>query len=350
MSTASTGPRVVVVGSFNVDHVWQCDALPRPGETRIGHYRTGPGGKGFNQATACARSGARTVFVCALGQDEGGRLARALAVADGLDLRAEPSEDATGTAGIHVDGEGRNAIAIGPGANATLTTDFIAQQADAIAAARIVLAQLESPVDSVLEAMRLARAAGIRTILNPAPANAESSRELLAVADILTPNETEFAALLARHSSERIDAAEVADADDARLHRLCRTLLPRGTVVVTLGAAGAFVSHREDKCRGDERPHYRVPAYEVTVVDTTGAGDAFNGALATSLALGGQHVFADHVRFASHYAALSTGHEGAAESMPRLALPAAADASPVAHTAPTLQDAPPELPGARRDG
>ncbi len=311
-------PRVVVVGSFNVDHVWQCDALPRAGETRIGRYLTGPGGKGFNQATACARTGAETVFVCALGEDAGGQLARTLAATDGIDLRPGASEEPTGTAGIHVDAGGRNSIVIGPGANAALTAEFVAQQADAIVGARIVLAQLESPVDSVFEAMRLARAAGIRTILNPAPANAESSRELLAVADILTPNESEFAALLARHTGERIDAAEVAGFEDARLHRLCRTLLPRGTVVVTLGDAGAFISHREDKCRGDNLPHYRVPAYEVATVDTTGAGDAFNGALATSLAAVSDRVFADHVRFAAHYAALSTEHAGAAASMPRL--------------------------------
>jgi len=314
-------PRVVVVGSFNVDHVWQCDALPRPGETRIGRYLTGPGGKGFNQATACARTGAETVFVCALGEDAGGQLARTLAATDGIDLRPGASEEPTGTAGIYVDAGGRNSIIIGPGANAALTAEFVAQQADAIVGARIVLAQLESPVDSVLEAMRLARAAGIKTILNPAPANAESSRELLAVADILTPNETEFAALLARHTGERIDAAEVAGFEDARLHRLCRTLLPRGTVVVTLGEAGAFVSHREDKCRGDDLPHYRVPAYEVATVDTTGAGDAFNGALAASLATVSDRVFADHVRFAAHYAALSTEHEGAAAAMPRLPAP-----------------------------
>ncbi|HRO28301.1 MAG TPA: ribokinase [Luteimonas sp.] len=309
--------RVVVIGSFNVDHVWQCDVLPHPGETLSGHYRSGPGGKGFNQATACARTGAATVFVCALGDDAGGRLARSLAAADGIDLRAEASDEPTGTAGIYVARDGGNSIVIGPGANAALSAGFIAQQSAAIAEARIVLAQLESPVDSVLEAMRLARAAGIRTILNPAPANADSSRELLAVADILTPNEPEFAALLARHTGERVDADAVADFDDARLHRLCRVLLPRGTVVITLGAAGAFVSHREDKCRGDDVPHYRVPAYEADTVDTTGAGDAFNGALATSLASAADRVFADHVRFAARYAALSTEHEGAAVAMPR---------------------------------
>ncbi|MBP6796903.1 MAG: ribokinase [Luteimonas sp.] len=310
--------RVVVVGSFNIDHVWTCPALPRPGETLTGHYHTGPGGKGFNQATAAARAGADTVFVCALGDDAGGRLARALAAADGIELRVRASDEPTGTAGIYVDEAGGNSIVIGPGANAALDEEFVAAQADAIAGAKIVLAQLETPVDSVLEAMRLARAAGIKTILNPAPANAPGSRELLAVVDVLTPNETEFAALLARHAGERIDAGEVSAFDDARLHRLCRTLLPRGTVVVTLGGAGAFVSHREDKLRGDEADHYRVPAAPAEVVDTTGAGDAFSGALAASLATRANTVFAEHVRFAARYAALSTEREGAAAAMPRL--------------------------------
>lgn len=311
--------QVVVVGSFNIDHVWHCKTLPRPGETLIGHYVTGPGGKGFNQATASARSGARTLFVCALGEDAGGQLARDLAARAGIELRAQTGDEPTGTAGIHVDADGRNTIVIGAGANGTLAPGHIARQAGAIAAARIVLAQLESPVDSVLEAMRLARAGGIRTILNPAPANAQSTRELLAVADVLTPNETEFATLLARHASELIDADAVAGLDGADLHALCRVLLPRGTVVVTLGAAGAFVSHREAKCRGDGLPYYRIPAFEARTIDTTGAGDAFNGALASSLATVPDRPFADHVRFAARYAALSTEHEGAAESMPLLA-------------------------------
>src|SRR5690606_37987934 len=229
------------------------------------------------------RAGAQTRFICALGDDDGGRLAATLAGADGIDLRAEPGDAPTGTAGIYVDRAGRNSIVIGAGANASLSEAFIARQAEAVAGARILLAQLESPVASVLEAMRLARAAGVRTLLNPAPANAESTRELLAVADILTPNETEFSALLARHAGERIDAAQVTALDDAQLHRLCRILLPRGTVVVTLGAAGAFVSHREDKRRGDGHEYYREAAERVEAIDTTGAGDAFNGALAASL-------------------------------------------------------------------
>ncbi|MBJ6983519.1 ribokinase [Luteimonas sp. MC1750] len=309
--------RVVVAGSFNVDHVWHCAALPRAGETLAGEYSTGPGGKGFNQAVAAALAGAATTFVCALGDDDGGRLARGLAASHGIDLRAHASEEPTGTAGIYVGDDGSNSIVIGPGANATLTPDFVAAQGVAIAAADVVLAQLESPVDAIVETLRLARASGAHTVLNPAPANADCSRGLLAVAEVLTPNETEFAALLARHCGGDVDPGTLAGMDRERLHRLCRTLLPRGTVVLTLGAAGCFVSHREDTLRGDTQAHYRCPAAAAKVVDTTGAGDAFNGALAASLARVPAQPFAAHVRFASRYAALSTERPGAAAAMPR---------------------------------
>ena len=309
--------RVVVAGSFNVDHVWHCPALPRPGETLAGEYSTGPGGKGFNQAVAAALAGAATTFICALGDDDGGRLARRLAAAHGIDLRAADSPAATGTAGIHVGADGSNSIVIGPGANATLGPAFVAAQGEAIAAADVVLAQLESPLDAIVEVLRLARASGAHTLLNPAPANAACSRELLAVAEVLTPNETEFAGLLARHCGDAVDPGALATMDGERLHGLCRTLLPRGTLVLTLGAAGCFVSHREDTLRGDDRAYYHCPAAEAKVVDTTGAGDAFNGALAASLACLPARPFADSVRFATRYAALSTERPGAAASMPR---------------------------------
>lgn len=310
--------RVVVAGSFNVDHVWHCAVLPRPGETLAGEYSTGPGGKGFNQAVAAALAGADTTFVCALGDDDGGRLARRLAAAHGIDLRAADSPAATGTAGIHVGDDGSNSIVIGAGANATLRPAFVAAQGEAIAAADVVLAQLESPADAIVEVLRLARASGAHTVLNPAPANAACSRELLAVAEVLTPNETEFASLLARHCGDPVDPARLAAMDGEGLHRLCRTLLPRGTVVITLGAAGCFVSHREDSLHGDDRAHYRYPAAEAKVVDTTGAGDAFNGALAAFLATSPGQPFAAAVRFATRYAALSTERAGAAASMPRV--------------------------------
>src|SRR5690554_3114498 len=117
--------RVAVVGSFNVDHVWRAPRLPRPGETLAGEYATGPGGKGFNQAVAARRAGAPTAFVCALGNDAGGALARRLAADDGIELHALQVEVSTGTAGIYIDHDGRNSIVIGPGANAALDADFI---------------------------------------------------------------------------------------------------------------------------------------------------------------------------------------------------------------------------------
>ncbi|MET0580740.1 MAG: ribokinase [Pseudoxanthomonas sp.] len=312
-------PSVVVVGSFNVDHVWLCEALPVPGATISGNYASGPGGKGFNQAIAAARAGADTTFVCALGEDPGSVLARSLATTDGVDLRGLVSDQPTGTAGIYVDARGRNTIVIGPGANASLTPAFVQSQGDIIASAGAVLVQLESPADSIVATLELARARGVVGLLNPAPANAATSIELLSLADILTPNETEFAALVARHIGEKIEPDDVGATDGGSLHALCRELLAHGTVVVTLGSAGVFVSHAEEALRGDAKPHYRLGAEPADAIDTTGAGDAFNGALAASLAGEPGLAFADHVRFASRYAAMSTERAGAALSMPRLA-------------------------------
>ncbi len=311
--------RVVVVGSFNVDHVWSTATLPRPGETLGGRYATGPGGKGFNQATASARAGAGTTFVCALGNDAGGDLARSLADGDGIDLRALRSDEPTGTAGIYVDAEGRNSIIIGAGANATLSPDHVERQGDAFAEAGVVLAQLESPPGAIAAALRAARAHGATTLLNPAPANAPTSPELLALADIITPNETEFAGLATRHVGGHVDGDALATLDPSQLHALCRRLLPAGTVVVTLGASGCFVSHADDAPRGDDEPFQRLDAEQARTIDTTGAGDAFNGALAAALARAPAAPFATHLRFASRYAALSTEREGAAVAMPRRA-------------------------------
>ena len=140
---------------------------------------------------------------------------------------------------------------------------------------------------------------------------------LLDRVDILTPNETEFVALLGRHVGDRIDADAVCGLDQQRLHALCRNLT-NGTVIVTLGSSGCFVSHPESNLRGDASACYRVPAESVRAVDTTGAGDAFNGALAASLTLKPERGFAEHVRFAVRYASRSTELYGAALAMPRM--------------------------------
>ncbi len=307
---------VVVVGSFNVDHVWRCEALPAPGATIAGRYSTGPGGKGFNQAVAASRAGADTHFLCALGDDVGGAMARDLAAQDGFALIAEASAEPTGTAGIYVDARGRNTIVIGPGANAALSTEFLQQQS-VLADAKVVLVQLESPVQTIEAALAAAREAGVTTVLNAAPADAPSTIGLLKLADVITPNETEFAALLGRHVGERVDADDVAALDGASLHALCRKLVGNGTVVVTLGAVGVFVSHADENLRGDTQPYYRVGAEQVQAIDTTGAGDAFNGALAASMAQAPEAAFARHVRFANQFAGRSTEKEGAAAAMPR---------------------------------
>jgi ribokinase len=310
--------RVAVVGSFNVDHVWRVAALPQAGATLGGEYASGPGGKGFNQAMAACRAGAGTSFICALGGDLGAQLARALCAADGIDLRDAESSAPTGTAGIYVDAGGRNCIVIGPGANAALEPGFVASALDALEGVAVVLAQLESPIDAITLALEQGRARGATTILNPAPANAAVSGRMLELADILTPNETEFAALLGRHVGERIDADAVASLDQGRLHVLCRQLGHDSTVVVTMGASGCLVSHPESNLRGDDTACYRVSAEAANAIDTTGAGDAFNGALAASLAQRTGLAFAEHIRFAGRYAGLSTEQEGAALAMPRL--------------------------------
>ncbi|MGQ3468477.1 ribokinase, partial [Xanthomonas campestris] len=267
---------------------------------------------------AAARAGAKTYFLCALGDDAGGALARSLAAQDGFALIAEPSNEPTGTGGIYVDAHGRNTIVIGAGANSVLSAGFVDNQRALVTSARVLLAQLESPAETVESALALARECGVLTVLNAAPANAPTSISLLKLSDVLTPNETEFAALLGRHVGERINADDVAALDGNTLHSLCRKLLPGGTVVVTLGAVGAFISHAEEQLRGDTQAHYRVGAESAQTVDTTGAGDAFNGALVASLAHSPNASFITHVRFATRYAARSTEVEGAATSMPRM--------------------------------
>lgn len=305
--------RVVVVGSFVQDLTFLCDVFPRPGETLVGRFLTGPGGKGSNQAVAAARAGAHTTFVGAVGRDTFAAGAREFHRAEGIDCRMVEKPDLpTGTAGIVVDARGQNQIVVALAANGILTPADVDGHADALRAAAVVVTQLEANLEAAAHALSLARATGARTLLNPAPMRPDFDPAMLTLTDLLVPNETEFAALVG-HLGLRAGAAPFTEADLAalapeELHALSRRFgVP--TLVVTLGSRGCFVS---TPAGGELIP--AVPG--VVPVDTTGAGDAFVGALAAALAET-PHDLARAARFANAAAALSVTRPGTAQAMPR---------------------------------
>jgi ribokinase len=222
---------------------------------------------------------------------------------------------ATGTAGILVDAQGRNSIVVALGANERLSVRHLEAQAEAFRHAAVVLAPLESPLDAVRAAMRLGRAAGAHTILNPAPMHRDLDAAALADVDLLTPNETEMAELLARFGAGHVEATTLRDRPDAELAALCARL-PVGAVIITLGDAGAFLAAAGRSPDRGSPPAARVPAAAVRAIDTTGAGDAFNGALAAAWATTPNADPAELLPFAIRFAGLSTERPGAASAIP----------------------------------
>jgi ribokinase len=293
---------VLVMGSFVADAAFRAARLPAWGETLMGSaFALGPGGKGSNQAVAAARAGASVKFLSKLGEDAFGQLARATWKADGIDASLVARSDTpTGAAAILIDEvRGENAIIVVPGACFTLTPAEVDAAADAIASASLFLTQLELPLDAVERGLRIAREAGVPTILNPAPAQPLPDA-LLELTEYLIPNESE-AALLTGLPVESIEQAE----------RAARSLLSRGArnVIVTLGAQGALI------CSGLAAAEL-VPAFVVgPVVETTGAGDAFCGGFAAALSEG--VPLRDAVRFGCATAGVSVTRAGTAPSMPR---------------------------------
>jgi ribokinase len=294
--------RVTVLGIFVADLTFVADRLPRLGETLIGEdFRIGPGGKGSNQAVAAARAGAAVSLIARIGRDTFGDMARSLLDAEGIDGAAVLSDDATptGAAAILVDAaSGDNAIVVVPGAAGAITPDDVAAAEAAIANADVFATQFEVALPVVRRGLAIARHGGTATILNPAPAVANVPAALYALSDYFTPNETE-AADLAGVPVNTVEEAEAAA--DVFLQRGV------GAAIVTLGAGGAFVKSSE--VRG------HVPAMDAgPVVETTGAGDAFNGALAVAVAEG--RALLNAVRFATAAAAISVTRPGTAPSMP----------------------------------
>ena len=289
-------PRIVVIGSYAVGLVMRTMHVPARGETVLGHdYQAMDGGKGSNQAVACARLGASTHFVGAIGDDAYGERALALLQDEGVDtsLMRRLAGVPTGVGFILVDDRGDNAIAVDLGANRSLSRDDVDRAEEVIAGADVLLTQLEIPVDTALYAAEVARRHGVTTILNPAPAQ-RLPRERLPFVDILTPNLSEAQLLCGLRST---NAAALGDA----LHQI-----GAGRVVLTLGEKGA--------CVIKDREARSVPAFRVRALDTTGAGDAFSAALAVALAEGSP--LNDAVRFACAAGAYSVQSLGTVPSYP----------------------------------
>ena len=291
---------VTVMGSFVADLAFRMDRLPAWGETLMGpSFQMGPGGKGSNQAVAAARAGGKVSFISKLGRDPFGDMARKLYSDEGIDTRFLFSTSTpTGAAAILIDANrGENAIIVVPGACFEVTTSEVDQSRDLIADSSVFVAQLELSQPVVLHGLALAHSLHVPTILNPAPAM-PLPEEIYAHIDYITPNETEAAGLTGITVNNLADAEAAADAFLARGVR---------NVIITLGAQGAFVKNAQTRAH--------VPAISAgPVVETTGAGDAFNGGFAVALSEGADLIEA--VRFGCATAGISVTRPGTAPSMP----------------------------------
>ncbi|ATM76190.1 MULTISPECIES: ribokinase [Serratia] len=291
--------KLVVLGSINADHILNINQFPQPGETVIGQqYKVAFGGKGANQAVAAGRSGADIAFIACVGEDDIGERIRQQLATDRIDT--QPIEaitgSTTGVALIFVNAEGENVIGIDAGANAAVTPDYLNRYRQRVIDADALLMQLESPLETVIAAAKLAKQHQTQVILNPAPA-CELPDELLAMIDMITPNETE---------AQRLTG--IAVNNDADAERAANILHDKGIgcVIITLGSRGVWLS---ENGKGK-----LVPGFKVKAVDTIAAGDTFNGALVTALLEG--KVMSDAVRFAHAAAAIAVTRPGAQPSVP----------------------------------
>jgi ribokinase len=294
-------PKIVVVGSSNTDMVVKVPHIPAPGETILGtDFMTIPGGKGGNQAVAAARAGAAVTFIACVSDDTFGKQAIENYRKEGIDtscIKVQPGIY-SGVALINVADDGENSISVAPGANSYLLPEDIHGFEDAFEGAKMVLTQLEIPLETVEAVADVAHKKGIPFILNPAP-GAVISDGLLSKVTIITPNETEAAIITSRKNFSEKDIPKMAG-----------EIFEKGAemVLLTLGSKGVYLKSPEFEGM--------IEGIKVKAVDTTAAGDVFNGVLATALA--GQMTVKDAVAFAQRAAAISVTRMGAQPSAPKL--------------------------------
>ncbi len=290
--------KIVVIGSSNTDMVVRSERLPRPGESVIGGgFMMAGGGKGANQAVAVARMGHRVLFAAAVGNDMFGDAAVAAYKRFGIDTTYIARKDTpSGVALIMVDGAGQNSISVALGANNTLTVEDVMPALEQVESGDIVLLQLEIPMETVDACVAVAAAKGARVVLNPAPA-AVVSEHTLSKLYLITPNQTE---------AQTLTGVDVTDEATAQL--ASQVLVSHGVerVVITMGSAGAYLY--------EDGKGVIIPACKVSAVDTTAAGDVYNGALCAALAEG--QSLQDALKFATKASAISVTRVGAQPSVP----------------------------------
>ncbi|MDN6043088.1 MAG: ribokinase [Lactobacillus sp.] len=292
---------VTVIGSINLDRTIRVENMPKPGETiHTKEIFSAGGGKGANQAVAAQRSGANTHFIGAVGDDAAGKTMLDLLTQEKINLAGitKMTNQSTGQAYVTVDDAGENQIMIHGGANMAFTPADVEAHRDIIETSDFVVAQFESAVDSTVEAFKIAQAAGVRTILNPAPAMEKVPTELLAVTDMIVPNETETETLTG-----------IAITDEASMLKASAALHALGisAVIITIGSKGAFYDI-------DGR-HGIVPAFKVEAVDTTSAGDTFIGAMSSVLNKDFSNL-EDAIRYGNRASSIAVQRFGAQPSIP----------------------------------
>lgn len=295
--------KIIVIGSSNTDMVVTSAKLPMPGETILGNeFSVIPGGKGANQAVAAARAGADVVFVAKVGDDDLGQRAIIGYQADNIDTsnitvdKTKPS----GVALILVDEvSGQNSIVVAPGSNSSLSVKDINEIEQDIKSAQVLLVQLEIPIETVEHTLKIAKEAGVTTILNPAPAQALSDK-LLSYVDIITPNETETQLLI-----------DVDPSDDTKVEEAAQKLLDKvnETALITLGSKGIYYASKNGS-KGF------IATTKVDAIDTTAAGDVFNGYFAAQMAM--KKPFVEAVKMANKAATISVTRKGAQPSIPKI--------------------------------